>query len=211
MHLPFDIITISKKTEFRIKEKGSQFLAEAIPIENGNDANAKILSTRKAYYDATHHCYAYKLANGSYKFTDDGEPNGTAGIRILNAINHENVVDILVIVTRYYGGTKLGAGPLGNAYYNSALEVIKISERVNKKLFVKSLLSYGYEFSNLVHRTIANFHVQIEKNIFNEIPQIKCLIPAEKCKDFARELTNQSQNKVNVEIKDQFVYISQNN
>ncbi|MDZ7765436.1 MAG: YigZ family protein [Melioribacteraceae bacterium] len=97
------------------------FIGYAAPCKNDEEAEQILEGKKKQYYDATHNCYAYKILPESIKYLDDGEPSGTAGIRILNAIQHFDLTNLIVISTRYFGGTKLGVGPLGKAYYNSAL------------------------------------------------------------------------------------------
>ena len=129
--------TIGSFNETTLKEKSSVFNAQAYPVENEEDALQIVEKTKKKYYDATHHCYAYKLTGNKIKYSDAGEPSGTAGIRILNAINHFNMQNILVIVIRYFGGTKLGVGPLGKAYYNSVIQTLKSSRIIEKKAYKK--------------------------------------------------------------------------
>ncbi|MBI5727800.1 MAG: YigZ family protein, partial [Ignavibacteriales bacterium] len=109
--------TISEKAEFRLKEKGSLFTGIAFPVRNVQECDEILAQHRKDFYDATHVCYAYRIINGPVKYSDDGEPAGTAGVRLLNAIEHFNYYNILVLSIRYFGGTKLGVGPLGKAYY----------------------------------------------------------------------------------------------
>ena len=132
--LPDKIKTIIKDSEFRFKEKGSVFIGLSFPINSEEDAESFLLSVRKKYYDATHHCYSYKLTDGTFKYSDAGEPNGTAGIRIYNAQNHFDLTGILTIIVRYFGGVKLGVGPLGKAYYETAYQNLKSSETEDRIL-----------------------------------------------------------------------------
>ena len=92
------IKTILSYSETKFKEKSSIFLGFAYPVKSIEDVTGKLALVRKKYFDATHHCYAYKLANNILKYSDDGEPSGTAGIRILNVIEHFNLVNILLVV-----------------------------------------------------------------------------------------------------------------
>ena len=112
MNIVKSIRTIEGITEASIKEKGSVFTGKAYFMSNSQDCIAKLNEIKKEFYDATHHCYCYKLNTGEIKYSDNGEPSGTAGIRILNAIEHFILTDMLVVVIRYFGGTKLGVGPL---------------------------------------------------------------------------------------------------
>lgn len=196
MYFPFNIKTITESSEFRLKEKGSLFIGTAFPISSEEEALTKLNQIRKQFHDATHNCYAYKLTEGTIKYSDDGEPNGTAGIRILNAVNHFGYTNILVIVTRYFGGTKLGVGLLGKTYYDTAFNCLKIAIPVTKILYTRGIITYRFELSNLVHRIISKYSAIIEKNFFNDLPQIECLIPAEVKENFINELTNKSMNQI---------------
>lgn len=198
--LPNNIKTILDTVEFRFKEKGSLFISQVFHVESEEHALNFIKETRKKYFDATHNCYAYKLADELIKYSDDGEPNGTAGLRILNAINHEELSNLLIIVTRYFGGTKLGVGPLGKAYYEAALEVIKISKKVTQQLYTRATIHFDFEFSNLVHRIITNYSVKVEKTEFNELAKITCLIPSDQNEKFENELSSKSISKVKIEF-----------
>ena len=111
--------TISKNTQYELTEKKSKFIANLIYIENKDDAENKIKEYKKKFHDARHNCFAYRvlLENQIYeKSSDDGEPSGTAGSPMLNILQKSNLCNILVIVTRYFGGILLGTGGLVRAY-----------------------------------------------------------------------------------------------
>ncbi len=205
--LPFHITTIINKAEFQFKEKGSLFISQVFHVEFEDIANNIIKETRKKFFDATHNCYAYNLSNGTTRYSDDGEPTGTAGIRILNAITHEKLFNILIIVTRYFGGTKLGIGPLGKAYYDSAIEVIKISKKITQQLYFYATIQFDFEFSNFVHRMISKYSVKIEKTKFSDFTIIECLIPNSEREKFVNELTVNSLSKIKIEFTDHSQYL----
>lgn len=205
MNHPFKIKTIASSSEFRLKEKDSIFIGKSFPISNEEESAQKLNDIRKQYYDATHNCFAYKLVD-NIKYSDDGEPNGTAGIRILNAINHFDFTNILVVVTRYFGGTKLGVGLLGKTYYDTAYGCLKISQQLTKILYTPALITYQFEFSNLIHRTISKYSVIVEKTFFNEYPQIECLIPSEIKEKFTNELAVQSINQIRIKTSNKEEY-----
>ena len=108
----------------------SRFITYSLPVKSVGEAREYLENIRKKHSDATHNCYAYKLKDGSVKFSDDGEPSGTAGAPIQEAISVSNLTDIIVIVTRYFGGIKLGAGGLTRAYFGCAKEGLDKAERV---------------------------------------------------------------------------------
>lgn len=196
MPLPLKIVTINTSYEAKLKEKGSEFIARAFPIEK-SEAAADILNTiKKKYYDATHNCYAYKFADGAIKYSDDGEPGGTAGIRILNAINHFNLTNIIVVVTRYFGGTKLGVGPLGKAYYDSAYECLEQIKPTEKNLMERLRVKFEFEYSNLVHRLLAKYLCKIEKTLFENYTEIHFTIESARREHFVNEISTASLNKI---------------
>lgn len=190
-----------------MKEKGSLFIAKVFHTGEETTAEEILMGTKKKYYDASHNCYAYKFADGTLKYSDDGEPNGTAGIRILNAINHEDLNNVLVIVTRYFGGTKLGVGPLGKAYYEAAIEAIKHAQTTNQKLHSTANIKFDFEYSNLVHRLISNFSGKIEQTDFNKTPNIKCLIPSEFIEEFVKSMELESHSKIEIVVSNKSRYI----
>lgn len=202
------ITTIIQTSEFQFKEKGSLFVGRVFPIQSDEDAESTLAEIRKKYHDATHNCYAYKLINEeSYKYSDDGEPSGTAGIRIFNAIKHFNLSNILVISTRYYGGTKLGVGPLGKAYYNSAYGAIENVTIVTKVNYSKIIIDFEYDLISDVHHFINSYNVKNIKNLFNENPQIECLIKPEFSNNLIEDLTAASSGKIKIKILEENIYL----
>lgn len=200
MNNPDIIKTIASFKEFRIKEKGSLFIGQAHPVETEEEILKHIQSTRKEFYDATHHCYASLLGADDFKYSDDGEPSGTAGIRILNAIQHFELKYVLVIVIRYFGGTKLGVGPLGKAYYDSAHGVLSECSILEKIACDTVEIFYDYAQTSLVHHLIGNFRAKITESEFSPSPKIKCIVESHLVKEFASQLHNNSSGKIDVGI-----------
>src|SRR5690554_3407698 len=163
-------------SEFILKEKSSEFIAHSYPVETEEEFLNLLNETRKKFYDATHHCYGIKLINGYLKFSDDGEPGGTAGARILNAIDHYELNNIAVIVIRYFGGTKLGVGPLGKAYYNSAAMCLGSAKKIIKKLYHKFFIHSDFEMISHVYRYLENHHAKILKTDYSSEVKLECLI-----------------------------------
>ena len=118
--------SIINKEIFETTIKNSKFIGVIIPIESKDDVKDNLNKLKEEYKNATHYCYAFKLINDK-GFSDDGEPNKTAGIPILNVIEGNDLVNVLVVVIRYFGGIKLGPGGLIRAYSNTAKEVINKS------------------------------------------------------------------------------------
>lgn len=126
---------ISSDTTGVLVEKKSKFIADVFYVESESEAEEKLKEIRKKYYDAKHHCFAYSIhgENGIIsKYSDDGEPSGTAGSPLLNIINSEKIENIIVIVTRYFGGILLGTGGLVRAYTDAFKVALKNINLVNK-------------------------------------------------------------------------------
>lgn len=129
--------TIAYDVESEIVEKKSRFIANIFYVESENEAEQKIKEIRKKYFDAKHHCFAYSIYDKNQiisRFSDDGEPSGTAGSPMLNILNSENIKNVVVIVTRYFGGILLGTGGLLRAYTGSLQDAIAKAQIVNKDL-----------------------------------------------------------------------------
>ena len=137
--------TVEKTTESEIIIERSRFITLVAPCADEQAARAVLSERKKQHYSATHNCYAYITDNGKYsKFSDDGEPGGTAGQPILSAIQNAGLINVIVIVTRYFGGIKLGAGGLTRAYLRCASEGIKAAEIIvyEKAQKIKFVLPY---------------------------------------------------------------------
>ena len=138
------------------KEKGSKFIAETFIVTNENEAKAAIASVKKKYFDARHHCYAYMIGpdKKTFRSSDDGEPSGTAGKPILNQILSKDVTNVCVVVTRYFGGIKLGTSGLINAYKTAAREALDNSVVVEKTINEIYSLEFEYPLMNEVMRVM---------------------------------------------------------
>lgn len=200
------IKTVKNFNEFTLKEKSSEFIAKVYPVESEQQALDELQNIRKKYFDATHHCFAYRINYDLSKFSDDGEPKGTAGIRILNAIDHFDLIDVLVIVVRYFGGTKLGVGPLGKAYYSASIGVLSQSQIVKLNLY--QLIEITSDFSNInhVHRLINQYSAIISSSDFNDKAIINCLIKPSLIDKIAYELTNLSSGQIVIKVKNEYKY-----
>ena len=208
MNIIKSIRTIEGFTEAGIKEKGSVFTGQAYFIANSEDCITKLNEIRKQFYDATHHCYCYKLNSGETKYSDNGEPSGTAGVRILNAIEHYDLTDILVVVIRYFGGTKLGVGPLGKAYYESALNVLKSSQIIVKNPFRQVSVITNFDKMGHVFRLLSTFNSKkIVSDYQENIVEITCLLIANEIPAFQEQLREHSQRDIEIKISDKIIYL----
>ncbi len=210
MQFPEKIKTIKKTGEFRFKEKGSLFIGYAAPCSSIEDADEILNEKKKEFYDATHNCYAYKLIGDQIKYSDDGEPSGTAGIRILNAIQHFDLVNLIVISTRYFGGTKLGVGPLGKAYYNSANGVLEEIMKITKVNYSMYELHYEFDFTKSAHHFLNLYNCIIQESTFKTRPIISFLIKPADIESFKKDIKNASRDSCTLVKVRENLYLERN-
>ncbi len=162
--------TLVKSSQGSYKEKGSKFLAFAFPVMNEDEIKQRISGLKRKFHDARHHCFAYILGNNGerWRANDDGEPAHSAGDPILNQLRSRNLTNSLVVVVRYFGGTKLGISGLVNAYKLSAEEALR-NNRIKSVPITRSyLLHYGYETTNDVMRMVKEFNLGIIGQQYDE-------------------------------------------
>lgn len=143
---------IEQKAECIYKTRGSKFLTFAFPVENEWYIKQKLSELKNIYHDATHICYAYRIGFDGNKFRthDAGEPAHSAGIPILNQIDRQKITNILVVVVRYFGGTKLGLGGLKEAYKIAASTVLENLKIISKTLQDTYRIQFNYDYLNTV-------------------------------------------------------------
>ena len=140
--------TIEKEVESELIEKKSKFIASIFKVNSVKEADEKLLEVKKRYYDAKHNCYTYRVIENDRiieKSSDDGEPSGTAGAPMLNILKQNNLCNVLIVVTRYFGGILLGTGGLVRAYSRSTQDVIEKSNIVLKESGYKINIEIEYK------------------------------------------------------------------
>jgi len=162
-------LTLKGESEGLYKEKGSKFLAFAYPVSDEQEIKERLDALRKKYYDARHHCYAYILGKDkdNYRANDDGEPNHSAGDPILGQIRSNELTNVLIVVIRYFGGTKLGVGGLISAYKLAAAEAIEANEIVTEVVTKSIKFTFDYLDMNDVMRLIKEFDLDIKNQHFD--------------------------------------------
>lgn len=162
--------TIQEATEGLYKEKGSKFFAYAYPVKNIEEVEFHLEELRGLHHKARHHCYAYEIGitGDIFRANDDGEPSGTAGKPILGQIHSHELKDVLVVVVRYFGGTKLGASGLIQAYRESAKEALKIASRKEVILGNPFELLFDYEHMGHVMNCIKSLVLAISEKEFTD-------------------------------------------
>ncbi|MBR3875250.1 MAG: YigZ family protein [Clostridia bacterium] len=138
-------ITVKKSSHFEYEDRKSVFIGQAMPVSTEADAIAFVDSVKKHYPDARHHVYAYVLReNSAMRFTDDHEPAGTAGMPVLDVIRKNGCTDMVIVVTRYFGGTLLGTGGLVRAYTSAALGALESAEIIRYDIYTSLEISVNY-------------------------------------------------------------------
>jgi uncharacterized YigZ family protein len=170
--------TIAYATEGVYKEKGSRFLAFAIPVKSEEDIKENLNRIRNEYYDARHHCYAWILGKDGdhFRANDDGEPNHSAGDPILNTIRSFEFSDVLVVVVRYFGGIKLGVSGLITAYKEASKDALIKAE--SKEVILKSHIEFefNYEAMNEIMRIVKDLDLDVVQQDFQLICKLECKI-----------------------------------
>ena len=164
-------LTIAAPAEAIYKEKSSKFLAYAYPVRTEDEIRELLDALRKRYYDATHHCYAWRLGPQGEQFrsNDDGEPSGTAGKPILGQLLSNSLTNCLIVVVRYFAGTKLGVSGLISAYKESAAEVIGEAEIVEQTVDTYFKVEFPYLVMNDVMRIIKEEQPNILSQEFDNL------------------------------------------
>lgn len=156
-------LTISGNSEGLYKDRSSKFFYFAFPVKNEEEIKTHLSDLRKKYYDARHHCFAWALGKDQeqYRANDDGEPNHSAGDPILGQIRSHNVTDILIVVVRYFGGTKLGISGLIQAYKTSASLAIEENQIIEKQIKSEVSIYFPYPVMNDVMKLIKTHDLEI--------------------------------------------------
>lgn len=182
--------TIARAAEAIYKEKSSKFLCYAYPVSCLEQIKPLLDSLRKKYYDATHHCYAYRLgAQGeTFRMNDDGEPSSTAGKPILGQMLSYDLTDILVVVIRYFGGTKLGVSGLISAYRESAEQVILESEIIEKTVDKSFNISFSYVEMNEIMKIIKDLQPNVLAQNFDNLCKMTLSIRESKAEQLENKI-----------------------
>ena len=194
-----EFFVVDSEAVHEIKIKGSKFIGQIFKVKDEEDAEQRLSQIRKKYHNATHNCFAYRTGKGSnikFRFSDDGEPGGTAGKPIYSVIQGNNLTYVLFIVTRYFGGTKLGTGRLIRAYSSAAMEVLK-KTGLKKLILTKTIeFSLPHTFVNTVHHVIEQFNAKIIDISYTETVSFTVKIQEDKEEDFKKLIAEKSSGQV---------------
>lgn len=172
------------------KEKGSRFLGFAFPVRNVEEIKERLAGLKKEYFDARHHCYAWILGPEKLQFRafDDGEPNHSAGDPILGQIKSRNLTNTLVVVVRYFGGTKLGVSGLIQAYKSAASEALDASKTTEKFITQAFQIEFAYNNTSVVMAMLKKHDAEIQSQRFDVVCKIQAAVRVKFVDNFTSEL-----------------------
>ena len=177
-------------------EKKSRFIGRVWNVETEEEALAKIQEMKKQHYDATHNCWAYIIKDGAVRFSDDGEPGGTAGMPMLQVLQREGLYNIVCVVTRYFGGILLGAGGLVRAYTKGAKIAVDAAGKSMKRVWTVLYVPCPYPFYERVKLLVGECEGIIRQTDFGAEVELELLFPEANVQTFLDKLTDMTSGTV---------------
>ncbi len=195
--------TIFELSEAVIIEKKSRFIATISPANTIDEAQCFINEMRKKYWDASHNVFAYQigLKNEHQRLSDDGEPSGTAGIPIMEVIRGEGLKNVIINVTRYFGGTLLGTGGLVRAYGKSAKEAVNSAKIIEKILLTTIFVTITYHYSGKIQYASLQSNYIIKDTVYTDNVKFIILVPSAEIKKFTEQITDITNGTASVSIE----------
>ena len=193
--------TVKEYGGFEYEDRKSVFIGEALPVSAESDALAFIASVKKKYPDARHHVYAYILRDNSImRFSDDGEPQGTAGMPVLDSLRKRGLTDTVVVVTRYFGGTLLGTGGLVRAYTAAAGGAIESAEIICYDIYSTVELELGYSDYSKVTPILEEQGFRIDDSDFSDKVILIGRLRSTELERLERNLTEATSGRIGIKI-----------
>lgn len=194
-------ITIKEYGRYEYEDRKSVFIGEAMPVSTEAEALSFIESVKKKYPDARHHVYAYVLRENSImRFTDDHEPQGTAGMPVLDSIRKNGCTDTVVVVTRYFGGTLLGTGGLVKAYTSAAVGAINESQIIEYAVYNELSLSVSYSDYGKIGSAIEAHCLRVEDTIYADDVTIIGKLKKDGLDAFVKAVTEITSGRAELEV-----------
>lgn len=206
-------ITIRNQGEERFEEKKSEFIGYAKRVENEDDAKAFVNEIKNMHKQATHNCWAYVIGENmnTQRYSDDGEPQGTAGIPILEVMKKSNITDCAIVVTRYFGGILLGTGGLNRAYTKGASVAIKSAGIVEKVLGLKLSFEMEYDLFGKIQYICGQNSWHIEDTEYTDKVIVHILCEKTLSDEIEGEIVESTNGKVIVKKSEQDIYFKEGN
>ncbi len=196
--------TIKQVSRFEYEDRKSVFIGEAAPISNESEAIAFIEAAKKRYPDARHHVYAYVLRdNFTTRFSDDREPQGTAGMPVLDVIRKNGCTDTVIVVTRYFGGTLLGTGGLVKAYTEAALGALKAGVIIKYDIYSELNITVNYSDFGKIGPVLAELEFRVADTSYREDVTVNGTILKSKEAEFIKKITDCTSARDKIEKVDE--------
>lgn len=204
---------LTKRQDAEIEVKRSRFLAALLPVQSEEEAKAALEAVRKMHRDARHHCFAYRIGAPKTvleRFSDDGEPQGTAGKPMLDLLRGNDLYDVIAVVTRYFGGTLLGTGGLVRAYSDALKAAIAEAKIAELKEGIRAEVKLGYERSNQLRYLSASMGLFPEQEIYTDICTFTYLMEKENFPVFEKKVSELAAGSIKAErLSDVLYYVPQ--
>jgi len=184
-------------------EKKSRFIGQVWPVRTEAEAREKIEAVKKQYHDARHNCWCYALRDGTLRYSDDGEPQGTAGQPMLEVLTKQGVTDAVIVVTRYFGGILLGTGGLARAYTKGAKDALSAAGISVERLWDRLLVVCNYSLYDRIRQETERCGGVIEDTEYGADVTLTVLTPETETKNYANQLVELSAGTVQGEKLDQ--------
>lgn len=190
-------ITVKTQSKFEYEDRKSLFIGEAVPVSTEKEALDFISYVKKKYPDANHHVYAYVLRENSImRFSDDREPQGTAGMPVLDAIRKNSCTDVVIVVTRYFGGTLLGTGGLVRAYTAAAIGALNKAEIINYDIYSVYRIKISYSDYQKVLPAFDAINFRIEDTKYSDLVEVYGKIKKSESEHLEKSLIEITSGKV---------------
>jgi uncharacterized YigZ family protein len=194
--------TISRNINHEVKINRSTFIGRVAHAASVMEAEAFIEDVRKKNFNATHNCFAYRIEENQFRFSDDGEPAGTAGRPILSMLEKYNLIQTGLIITRFFGGKKLGRGGLRRAYSQTAEEIITMAGIKKVVLYDAITVNCTYNFVSKLHYLITKYSGLLINSNINLEATISVKIPKKLSKEFINEISHFGADKIHIKDKE---------
>lgn len=196
-------LTLRTAVSYKLTRKKSRFIAILRPIATESDVSQALDDIRRTYHDATHHCHAARWLDGDRTMEashDDGEPSGSAGLPILHQLAGHDLVNVMAVVVRYYGGTKLGVGRLARAYSDAVSDALERANIVRHSINIRVAIRFPAEVNSAVMSIIHRFSATVESLSYDGAPHADVKLPPSRVPAFSAALTEGTGNRAKVEI-----------
>lgn len=188
-------------------EKKSRFIGEAFPVKTEEEVRQILEQVKKSFWDASHHVFAYRLQNGEARFSDDGEPSGTAGKPTLDVILGTDVRDVLVVVTRYFGGTLLGTGGLVRAYSKGARIALEAAGIVSMEPFYSCQIVMDYTYLSKIQYLLREKGYPEEGSEYTHEVTLRFLVPEKELENFQKKVLEVSDGRLQLQASKHTKYV----